>query len=454
MAQLSRQIDIDFPADFEVSGYLDETRWGFFSVLSRKYGSSRAYQTSYPLKELPQVLKIVASSGEYDYWISQAVFRVFNRRKVNLASVGTAFVDLDYYNLNHLSSLDPEKILRLVLDRCAEVGIPEPSIVIDSGKGLQIKWFHEPLPKKALPRWEAMQRNLVEHFAHLGGDHHARDVSRVLRVVHTINQKNMKRVEVLWVNNRFEVDEPIKYKFNELIDRVIPDRPVIKPARNRKASVTTLNPSKFKFTLDSLNWSRLCDLQKLIDIRGGDVGDGMREPLAFYLCNFYGLRYHKELSTRPADDWQEFRQLCSQAAPHWDTVKIRNKTSNLYDLTRRTSNGETVEYNDKEYTPLYTPRNDTLINQFKMTDDELKLMSTIISDSEKQRRNTESHEKRRREAGGVTRAEYEGNRTSNADDRKKKAIQMNQKGLSIRAIAAELGIGKSQVHNYLKESVQ
>ena len=443
---LARQLEIDFPAEYEVAGYLNEHRWGYFSILSRKTGTSRAYQSSYPLKELPRVLKMATSNDAYDNWITQAVFRVTNRRKVNLASVGTAFVDLDYYNLNHLIGLDPEKVLQLVLARCKKTGVPEPSIVIDSGKGLQMKWFHEPLPKKALPRWETMQRHLVEHFRDLGGDHHARDVSRVLRVVHSINQKTLNRVEVLWVNNRFEVDEPIKYSFNTLIDQIIPDRPVVRPAKRRTGAVAKLNPAKHQFTTNSLNWTRLCDLQKLIEIRGGDVGEGMREPLAFYLCNFYGLRYHKELCTRPVDDWQEFRQLCQQAAPHWDAAKIRNKTSNLYDLTRRTASGETVEYNGKEYTPLYTPRNDTLINQFEMTDDELKLMGTIISDSEKQRRDAEYQEKKRREKGAVSRADYE----AKAQDNKAKAIALKAQGMKQKDIAEALGVHVKSVSRLLR----
>ena len=407
MATLARQMDFKFPADFEVSGYLDEERWGSFSVLSRALGSSKAQQSSYRMYQLPQVLKLVAVDDSRDYWITQAIFSAFNRRKVNLASVGTAFVDLDYYNFKHLIEVDSEKVLYLVLDRCKEVGIPEPSIVVDSGKGLQIKWFHEPLPKKVLPRWEAMQRHLVTLFECLGGDHHARDVSRVLRVVNTVNQKNQNRVEVLWVNNQFELDEPIKYVFNELISKVIPEPKAKARSKRKPGKIQLLSPHSSGFTTDSLNWTRLCDLQKLIQIRGGDVGEGLREPMAFYLCNFYGLRYHKDLATRPVDDWAEFRQLCLQAAPHWDARKIREKTSNIYQKTRQMAKGQTVEFQGRQYPALYTPKNRTLIDLFKITDDELKQMSSVISETEKQRRNTEAKRDKRRKEGRVSRKEYE-----------------------------------------------
>ena len=123
----------------------------------------------------------------------------------------------------------------------------------------------------------------------------------------------------------------------------------------------------------------------------------------------YGLRYHKDLATRPVDDWAEFRQLCLQAAPHWDSKKIRDKTSNIYQKTRQMAQGKTVEYQGRQYPALYTPKNQTLIDTFQMTDDELKLMSSIISESEKQRRNTESKREKRQKEGKISREKYEAN---------------------------------------------
>ena len=123
-----------------------------------------------------------------DNWITQAVFRKPNRRKVNLAHVGTCFVDLDYYNTEH-GYCEPELIRDLVLQHCESMKIPFPSLVIDSGRGLQVKWYHNPLPRQALPRWDAVQKHLNEQFRALGADTKARDASRVLRVVRTVNKR-------------------------------------------------------------------------------------------------------------------------------------------------------------------------------------------------------------------------------------------------------------------------
>lgn len=460
MAALAKQLDFTFPADFEVGSYLDSSRWGSFSVLSKKIGSSRAYQESFKLPELPEVLRMVSCQSKertkYDRYITQASFRGFNRRKTQLASIGTCFVDLDYYNIKGYWHLQPYDMIDHILKHCEKVGIPQPSAMIDSGRGMQIKWYHDQLPKKALARWDAVQRHLVNHFVHLGGDHNAKDASRVLRIVNTVNQKSGLPVELIYINNRFDVDEPVKYSFNELAAAVIPmklptDDQIIDLANpdkktRKKASVSQLKAFQHGFSVNSLNWTRLCDLQKLIKIRGGDVGEGLREPMAFYLCNFYGLRYSRELGTRPLDDWNEFRGLCLEAAPHWDEGKIRNKTSNIYQLTRAMARGETVEFNGVEYPPLYTPKNTTLIDLFQITDDELRQMATILSPDEKRRRDALRKELKRREAGAKERKEYE----DESKAKKEQAIKMKEQGLKNKEIAEAIGVHVKSVSRYLK----
>ena len=457
-AILANQLDFEFPPEYEIGGYLDSSRWGSFSVLSKHKDKTRASQSSYKLSELPEVLRMISSAkSQRDYWITQAVFSQFNRRKVNLASIGTAFVDIDYYKVKSYQDLDPYVMIEKVLRRCDALNIPEPSVIIDSGRGLQVKWFHCVLPKKALARWDAVQRHLVRHFEDLGGDKNSRDVSRVLRVMHTYNQKTGNRVELVYVNNQFEVDAPVKYSFNELAAAVIPEKlptdkqilDTVDPGNDpkfEKAKVSRIEAFRRGFSLDSLNWTRLCDLQKLIEIRGGDVGEGMREPMAFYLCNFYALRYHKSLSTRPLDDWSEFRQLCLQAAPHWDAAKITDKTSNIYALTRRMAAGETVELNGVEYPPLYTPKNITLIESFEITDDELRQMATIISPDEKKRRDAKRKELTRRASGMKERSEYEGEAQAKRD----RAKQMKADGFKNKEIAAAIGVHVKSVSRYLR----
>nr|MDT0253936.1 winged helix-turn-helix domain-containing protein [Endozoicomonas sp.] len=477
VGQLLLEFDYEISSFCETANYLDESRWGYYSLCCKPQQESRdfrvPFQRSYPLSTLPEVLKQAGNDKHCDYWITQAVFSQKNRRKVNLAHVGVAFVDLDYYKIRKLADLPPEAVLDLVLKRCQEWKIPLPSLVVDSGQGLQVKWFHEKLPRIALPRWEYLQTWLNQILLDLGADTGAKDISRILRVVQTVNQKNGGAVRVLWQQNTAFTQDP--YSFNELIDSVHQAhiahcRPVFttslktRKGKKPKSKVVELD-FRQSFSEDNLNWTRLCDLQKLNELRSGDMGEGLREPMAFYQCNFFALRYSDELALRPMDNWHEFYSLCRKVAPHWDNTKVRAKTSNLYQLTRDDAAGKTVEFMGKEYRPLLTPKNRFLIDLFGITDDEQRKLKTIISEQEIQRRKDlhqqtedykEAHRKRnkelqkakRTEAGVKPREQY----LDKAKARRLLAVAAFQEGgMSQREIAEKLGVSRGAVQNYLRK---
>lgn len=443
----------------ETLEYLDpNAKWGTFSVLRRRKSKAGAkpQQTSHPLYKLLEVLK-ECDDPQYDYWISQASFHKFNRRKANLKSVSLAFVDLDYYTIPSLSKLDPEAIVQdYLFPLLSEKRIPLPSLVIDSGRGLQIKWFVEPLPARALPRWDVLQGELVKALASIGGDSNARDASRILRIVGTTNQTSGSMVRVIWADTD-KAALPTRYEFNDLCNRVLPftqeqaqDYKRSRRTRFKAATKRTTNADKalmLKFptahTLENLNWNRLHDLKLLCELRGGDVGDGLREPLAFYLCNFYGLRYAQS-GLDDALIWHEFQQLCQIAAPHWDYKHAISKVSNVFELLKKQSKGQMREYNGHKVPLLYVPRNDTIINLFEITDAEQSKLATVISKTEKQRRNTIAH----RGEQGTSREAFLAEATSRA----KTVLKLSQKGLKQAEIAAKMGISVNAVKSIKKRS--
>ncbi|WP_394869383.1 hypothetical protein [Klebsiella pneumoniae] len=78
--------------------------------------------------------------------------------------------------------------------------------------------------------------------------------------------------------------------------------------------------------------------------------------------------------------------------------------------------GERVEFGGKSFAPLYTPKNDTLINLFQISQQEQEQLKTIISTDEAQKRRRERDrlrdEERRRAAGQLEREAYEANSLS------------------------------------------
>ncbi|SMR01283.1 hypothetical protein [Xanthomonas fragariae] len=80
----------------------------------------------------------------------------------------------------------------------------------------------------------------------------------------------------------------------------------------------------------------------------------------------------------------------------------------LYSKAKAYEAGEKVSFGGKEFAPLYTPKNDTLLNLFQITQDEQRQLRTIIGADMALERDRKRHEARRRAAGAVDRATYEG----------------------------------------------
>ena len=102
---------------------------------------------------------------------------------VYLLRLNLCFVDLDTYK-TPWKVYPPDALANIVRGFCQDEDIPDPSLILFSGRGLQVKWLLErPLPRAALPRWNAVQKQLVAILERFGADSGARDASRLLRLV-------------------------------------------------------------------------------------------------------------------------------------------------------------------------------------------------------------------------------------------------------------------------------
>lgn len=430
-------------------------RHGYFSLL---YGSHKKTQRSYPLSHMHQVLKLVDYSR--DTWISQAEFAVPNRRVVNLARVGLLFVDLDTYNSPILQRRSIHEQVATVHHWCADRGIPYPSLVVFSGRGLQLKWFLEhALPRAALPRWNACQKALVEALEPLGADRQARDASRVLRLVESVHSKAGQRVEVVDVQGT--ADEPARYDFEYLAEILLPftrhelqalrvQREAQKAARQTRLRLVGDNPraDKFKgYNGRALAWARLEDLRTLGQLRDGWVnqeGASMRTAALHWQLNFLCLSG----AVNPATFPHEAKELAKQLDPAWqfsiDELGTLRKKAQAY------AAGQKIEFGGRQWPALYTPKNQTLIDIFGITDAEQRQLRTIITPRLATERDTARQREKRRAAGVIERAEYEQSRKVKAADRALEIKTLRAEGLSAAAIAERLGISARTVFNALK----
>jgi len=424
------QLRLFSPAD-EAGCYHDTARHGFFSLLVAT-GSGKK-QESYRLALMPTVLSHLDYSR--DTWLSQAEFIKPNRRVVNLARIGLLFADLDTYREPWAQGRSPEQQTQALLCHCDAEGLPRPSLVIFSGRGLQAKWLLDgTIPRAALPRWNACQRHLIDRLAGLGADPAAKDASRVLRLVNTVNSKSGQVCRVVHVEQGPD-GEPIRYNFEYLAEVLLPVA---------RWDIFKLLPGGQTGNLRRLNgrqlaWDRLEDLRTLAALRGG-VAEGERMQHLFWRLNFLLLSG----ATHSGQMYHEAAALARELDPRWNYRSAELMT--LYAKAKAFEAGEKVEFGGKQFAPLYTPKNDTLINLFHITDDEQRKLRTIISRDVAAERHRKRDEARRRAAGAVERASY----LEAASAKQTQALALKAKGFSVRAIAAQMGVSVGAVSGYLK----
>ena len=444
------------PSQFELfpeaHQYHDTSQWGWFSLLTRD-SLGKTAQTSHRLDTMPTVLGLV--DPHRDTWLSQAEFMRPNRRVVNLLRLGLLFCDIDCYPKKDqppeltrwAHGKSPEAMAAALLHFCQAEGIPPPSVVVYSGRGLQAKWLLEgTIPRQALPRWNACQRHLVDTLRPYGADPAAKDASRVLRLVDTVNTKSGELCRVVHVTCGAD-GQAVRYGFEYLAECLLPvarwqheanqakQRPTLQVHQGGKPAGKGLRG----FSGRTLAWHRLEDLRTLAQLRGG-VAEGQRMQHLFWQLNFLLLAG----ATNTELMWHEAAELARQIDPSWGyrTPEL----STLYQKAQAHERGERITFQGREFAPLYTPKNDTLINLFGITDQEQKQLRTIVSTDEAKERHAKRDTERRRAAGAVERAEY----LDQAQHKRKQAAELRGKGLSVRAIAQQMGVSVGAVSGYLK----
>ena len=410
---------------------------GYFSILQAR-SNGTVKQRSFPVSELSKVLSTL-DLLDGDIWISQAEFWSSCRRLVNLKSLSSSFLDIDGYKseIGWAFGKSPKAMADAFMFFCDSLEIPRPTVIVFSGRGIQPKWvFEKPIPRKALPRWNALQKELINNFLDYGADPVARDASRVLRVVNTVNRKSGERCRIVGMTLG-EDNAPKRYNFEFLCETILP---VARESCCKKSSSQNKNDERKisrEFDVQSLNWARLEDLRTLLKIRGG-IKEGRRALFLMYMMNFLALSHQ----VNNLSFYDEALQLAKEIDPLWTSRSSDLKT--VFSKFKEYQQGKIIEFHGKKYPPLYTPKTKTLIDLFEISPEEQKQMITLINQSEKNRRLRLS----RVATGQVmqNRTEYE----SAAKNKRERAISLRKNGMSIREIARVMNVSKSSIQKYLK----
>jgi hypothetical protein len=408
-------------------------------AIAQRETASLWREKSHPVEVVIELLKHY--KGVEDVYLSTQRFKG-RRRIAYLLSLSALYTDLDYYKIPHLASLPAQAVLELARTCLQKARMPEPTLAIGSGRGLYLLWLHSVLPRSALPRWTACQRKLWEVLKDLGADRAAIDAARVLRVVGTIHKETGAMVETLAPLGKVA-------NFEELVIKILPlHRAELADLRVQRALRRTRSASKPHhlppqgFTQATLWEARLSDLQHLRELRFMDY------QMADYRDRWLFLSgVAMSWLALPTVLQRELYALAHQAGG-WTEGHTRSKLKAVFRTAHQAARGEKVSYAGVEVDPRYRFRNQTIIELLEIDAEEERQLTTIISDTERRRRDREEKKRERCEAGAMSRQEYEGR----AAERRAAARRLASEGLSLRAIGRILGISHEAVRKALRNS--
>ena len=430
---------------------LHPIREGFFTVAQKRAcgeGGKPWHEASYAMSSLDQVLAAV--SNVPDFYISQASFVTRRRLKSGVNSLSASFVDLDCYKLGILPD---DATIKAIVDLAESRGLPPPSYIMSSGRGLYAKWIYDrPLTGMMIHHWERLQSVLGHLFMAFGADFNAKDVSRVLRASSTLNSKSGEVVRVAYKSNRIYrfadlAAQAAKLDTTGFIEATKARQRVIRAKQDSLAAIpsdlsvlTEYSASREpvmmeRFSRQSLNWGRFLDVRDLMILRNG-AAKGSRDAFLFWMTAFLGSSGVIEAS----NFWGEVEALLGAFPVSEDFNPLQD--GSLGALQRRIekhSRGEKVEFKGGKVSPIYTPSNDYIIDVLSITDDEMRNLRTIISGAEKRRR-------------ADLKVPGRSERRAERQELRVMAAQLQRDGKTITQIAQELEVNKSTISRWLAPS--
>lgn len=351
------------------------------------------------------------------------------RRTRNLAALNAHFVDIDARNGENVWSK-----VEIALAALTREKIPDPSLIVWTGRGAHLYWFIKRTPPAALPRWRAVQRHLI---AVAGADKACSDPTRVLRIAGTINTKNGNRVIG-------ELLSSVRHDFDWFVDQVLPvereeyrcirAQPAVK--RRKIPSSAQGNGSVYK------RWQLVYeDLHKIVlyNWASGHVPreSRTRNNILFHLANSLSWFIHCDYLLN------SIKEVARKVIPSFDESLVESYTSTVI--------SRAIETHQTGFEQRYRYGRRQLYEELKhlISDELLPQLRAIIPDALAENRKLESDRKRsdevRRHRGCMLRTEYE----ERARSRRILALDLHAQGQCTSSIATQLCVSKRSVQNWI-----
>lgn len=364
-------------------------------------------------------------SGHHDTYFTVNEFYGWRITRL-LKSLRANYVDLDLGFQPDHSDLD------LIYDTLQDARLPWPSLVVFSGRGMHLYWCTEPTPAQALPVWQAMQKVLIAALKDVGADIKARDCSRVLRLLGTINSKNNEEVRGCVLDSK-------PWKFHDLANEILGHREPKKKAVVRSIHATAIRAGNHPRATTFRRWHLV--FQDLAKIGGhyGSIPEGFRNEFLF--LSSVALSWFAAPESIE-DEVVDFARLyCSDL----DVDEARMAAAQSVDRAGQAAKGVKVAFHGEEKDPRYFFKRQTLWERLGAIAEPIRgKLRAIIPDEQA------AENKRERDA-----ARWEDHYTGNGvrvgnEGKRATARLMAAQGATQTAIATELGVSQKTISVWLK----
>ncbi|MGL5765092.1 MAG: DNA-binding response regulator [Sarcina sp.] len=374
-------------------------------------------------------------TGKKDTFIS--VNTSYNGRRLasNTRQFRALYIDLDHKEFGF------NDLVYRTWDLVNENKIPEPTMVVASGRGAHIYWRIEHAPYQAIATWQELEDYLCYQLKHLGADKKATDAARVLRLPDTLNSRNNAECKVMIVN------DDITYSMYELREKYLKWKPKVFKEIKVKENKKEFKVLQF-FTSYTLHITRAEDILTLCKMRKYKV-TGYRNMILHCYAYWIGV------TTRDSNNLDDavnklnnsFTEPLKQTEVNAILRCVPKAIDKFLNYEQGLRSGEIKRVSkgmrDKGG---YWYKNETLIERLDITIAEQKQLKTIIGKEVKyaRRREKENEAKKakRRNKAGLT------NREQEKQDLIKVIQKLKEDGLSQSKVATELSKGIATIKRY------
>ena len=326
------------------------------------------------------------------------------RRDRRLAALNALYLDLDVDLAPRTLASDPAAWAQAFTRDVERRGLPVPSFVNFTGRGLAAIWLINDLPPRARRRWSAAQKALIGLYRRYGADPRCCDTARVFRIPGSINLKSGRTVEILGGSLQ-------RHSFEDFADRIYiasgrPTRRELQARKRQKPSSgqgvsrrSRLSPGQRFVAIQE-------DLERLLDAWGGRVPVGHRNT---WLHLWATCLTHQE---NPGDVDARTHAMASIATPGLSTNEVGAIAKHAAERAALPRSGSPMSDGRYHYA------GETLADLLCVSDEIARALGLrqIFSLTERKRRKADKQRMRRSNSGAVTRARY---LASNATSRTK-----------------------------------